>query len=96
MHVMLMIKNKDEGNTNDKDEGNTNDKDDGNADVDDGHLDQDTGGRAPRQLCCIAITEHITISKHCLFQRIAITAPIAMSNIALTAHIDISKHCHIK
>ena len=59
---MLMIKNKDEGNTNHKD--------DGNADVDDGHLDQDTGGRAPRQLCCIAITGHITTSTNCLIKEL--------------------------
>ena len=45
----------------DKDEGNA----DGNADADDDHLYQETGGRAPRQLCCIAVTVYIAISKHC-------------------------------
>ena len=35
---------------------------DGEADA--GHLNQEAGGRAPRQLCCIAVTAKHVVPKH--------------------------------
>ena len=76
----------------DKDEDNA----DGNADAADDHLYQETGGRAPRQLCCIAVTVYIAISKHCHIKVLPYQGIAISKRIALSAHIAISKCCHIK
>ena len=65
---------------------------DGNADADGGHLYQETGGRAPRQLFCIAVTARIAISKNCHIKVLPYPSALPFKS----AHIAISKYCHIK